>query len=570
MKRCPTCNRTETDDTLAFCRVDGTTLVRDSIAPGDEASALSEIETSILPHTTDSNMTRSTGPTTTLPDALLSATTLKLTKPKGKLVAVVVIALIAVSVSVAGYLLLARKSSSTIQSIAVMPFTNDSGNTDGEYLSDGMTETLINSLSNIPNLNVKARSSVFRYKGQAFDPKKIASELNVQAILIGRVIERDEQLSLSLELIDAATENVIWGNKYERKASELVALQSDVARDVSNKLKSRLPGADEAKIAKSHTADPEAYQLYLKGLFYWNKRTPEALKKSVEYFNLALDKDPNYALAYAGIALSYVLYPEYSLNAPRQVVPKAKTMARRALELDETLAEAHTAFGYALLTYDRNFEEADKHFKRAMELNPKYATAYQWYTDGYLVASGKIDEALVQIKKAYDLDPLSLIINTQMGICYVYARDYDKAHEQFRKTIDLDPNWYLGHWFLGLTHELKGNLKDAYAEYQKAHELADDPYILAHLAHVQAALGRRDEALKNIEEMKQIAKHRYVPAYAFAIAYTGLGQKDEALDWLERSNEDRAWDILHVKVEPLLDPLRDELRYKQLIESLGF
>ena len=509
-------------------------------------------------------MQRSTGPTAVLP------TTRKLPKPNSKLVAIIVILLIAVSITIAGFLLFARKTPSTIQSIAVMPFTNDSGDTDVDYLSDGMTETLINSLSNIPNLSVKARSSVFRYKGKDFDPKKIASELNVEAILIGRVVDRGEQLSLSLELIDAATENVIWGHKYERKSSELVALQSEVTRDVSNKLKSKLPGADEAKIAKSHTTNPEAYQFYLRGLFYWNKRTPEALKRSVEYFNLALDKDPNYGLAYAGMASSYVLFPEYSIYAPREVVPKAKTMARRALELDDNLAEAHTALGYALLTYDRNYEEANKHFKRAMELNPNYATAYQWHTDGYLIAFGKFDEAIAQIKKAQELDPLSLIINTQAGLCYVYARDYDKAVEQFRKTIDLDPNWYLGHWFLGMTYELKGNLKEAYAEYQRAEDLVDDPYLLGHLAHVEAAMGRREDAEKTIQQMKEISKHRYVPAYAFALAYVGLGQKEEALGWLERSDEDRAWDILHVKVEPFFDPLRDEPRYKKLIERMGF
>lgn len=563
MKRCPTCNRIEPDDTLAFCRIDGATLVRDSIPPHGEAPTASEIETSLLPHTTDSDIRRSTGPTTVLP------TTRKLTKPRHKLVAIAVI-LIALTISVAGYWFFARKTSSTIQSIAVMPFTIDSGDTDVEYLSDGMTETLINSLSNIPNLSVKARSSVFRYKGKEFDPKKIAAELNVQAILIGRVVERDEQLSLSLELIDAATENVIWGNKYQRKSSDLAALQSEVTRDVSNKLKSRLLGTDDAKSAKGHTANPEAYQFYLKGLFYWNKRTPEALKKSVEYFNMALDKDPNYALAYAGIASSYVVFPEYSIYAPREIIPKAKTMARRALQLDDSLAEAHTALGYALLTYDRNYEEANKHFKRAMELNPNYVTAYQWHTDGYLIAFGKFDEAIAQIKKAQELDPLSLIINTQTGLCYMYARDYDKAVDQFRKTIDLDPNWYLGHWFLGMTYELKGNLNEAYAEYQKAKQLAEDPHLLAHIAHVQAALGRRDEALKNIEEMKEQAKHRYVPAYAFALAYVGLGQKQEALDWLERSDEDRAWDILHVNVEPFFDSLRDEPRFKKLIERMGF
>jgi tetratricopeptide (TPR) repeat protein len=304
-------------------------------------------------------------------------------------------------------------------------------------------------------------------------------------------------------------------------------------------------------------------------LFYWNQRTPEALKKSVEYFNLALDKDPNYASAYAGMAASYVLYPEYSINAPRQVVPKAKTMARRALELDDNLAEAHTALGYALLTYDRNYEEAEKHLKRAIELNPNYATAYQWYTDGYLVAFGKFDEAIAYIKKAHDLDPFSLIINIQMGLCYVYARDYDKATEQFRKTVELDPNWYLSHWFLGMTYELNGNLKDASVEYQRAKQLTDDPYLLAHIAHVEAAQGRREEALKIIEQMKQLATQRYVPAYAFAVAYIGVGQKEEALNWLERSDEDRAFDILHVNVEPFFDSLRNEPRFKQLVERVG-
>lgn len=514
-------------------------------------------------------MPRSTGPTTVLPTTVPLGTTRKLTRPSRKFVAIAVVVLVAACLFVGGYLLFIRKTRSTIQSIAVMPFTNASGNADFEYLSDGMTETLINSLSNIPNLSVKARSSVFRFKGKEIEPRKIASELNVEAILIGRFVERGEQLILNLELIDAHTENVIWGNKYERKASELVALQSEVARDVSNKLKSKLSGADEAKIAKSLAANTEAYELYLKGLFYWNQRTPEALKKSVEYFNLALDKDPNYAAAYAGIASSYVLYPEYSINAPREVVPKAKTMARRALELDDNLAEAHTALGYALLTYDRNFEEARIHLTRAIELNPNYATAYQWYTDGYLVAFGKTDEAIDYIKKAHEIDPSSLIINIQMGLCYVYARDYDEAEEQFRKTIELDPNWYLGHWFLGMTYELKGNLKGASAEYQRAKELTDDPYLLAHIAHVEAAQGRREEALKIIEHMKQLATQRYVPAYAFAIAYIGVGQKEEALNMLERSDEDRAWDILHLKVEPFFDSLREEPRFKKLVERVG-
>ena len=566
MKRCPQCNRIEIDDSLVFCRADGTALVNDSSPRQDTAS---EIETSILPHSTGESAGRSTGPTTVLPTTSPISPTWNLEKAKGSWVAIAIVVLATASISIGAYLYFKRKAQATIQSVAVMPFTNESGNAELEYLSDGMAETLINSLSNIPGLSVKARSSVFRYKGKDFDPKRISSELNVEAILTGRVIERGDQLTLNVELIDAQTENMLWGNKYERKRSELVSLQNEVIRDVSNKLKTRLSRTDEPKLTRNYTDNPEAYQLYLKGLFYWNKRTPEALNKSIEYFGEAMEKDPNYALAYAGMASTYVLLPEYSLRLPRESMPKAKVMARRALELDDTLAEAHTALGYALLTYDRNYAESSKAFKRAIEVNPNYATAYQWYSDGYLLATGQFDEALVQIRKAQELDPFSLVINAQLGLVHLYARDYDKAMQQYRKTIDLDPNWYLGHWFLGMTHELKGDLTEALAEYRKAKELNDDPYVLAYLGHVHAAMGKRDEALKILNEMKEIAEHRYVPAYAFAIIYEGLGDKNEALNWLERSDEDRAWDIIHVKVEPFFDSLRSEPRYLKLVERVG-
>lgn len=570
MKRCPRCNHIELDDALGFCRLDGTALISDSAQLGGDGATVdlevnSEIETSLLPNAPG---LRSTGPTTALPTGAAFTGTKELRQPKRWLVIAIAFVVLAV-VATVGYFYFDNRSAAGIQAIAVMPFINESGNPELEYLSDGMTENLINSLSSVPNLNVKSRSSVFRYKGKDLNAKQIASDLSVQALLVGRVSQRGGQLILNLELLEAKTENLLWGEKYERQPTDVTSLQSEVARDVSNKLRTRLSGADEAKIAKKATTNEEAYQHYLKGLFHWHKRTPEALKKSVEYFSEALAKDPSYAEAYAGLASAYVLFPEYSISTPREAMPKAKAMARKAIELDDTLAEAHTALGYALLTFDRDYEGSSREFKRAMTVNPNYATAYQWYTDGYLLPKLQFDEAQRTMRKALELDPFSLVVNAQLGLCYLYERDYDQAMAQFRKTSELDPNWYLAHWFMGITHELKGNLNEALAEYQRARELNDDPYLLAYLVHVNAAMGNRAEAVQGLGQMAEVAKHRYVPAYAFAIAHAGLGNKQEALNWLEQSEEDRAWDILHVKSEPFFDHLRSEARFVKLIERIG-
>ena len=301
-------------------------------------------------------------------------------------VAVAAVALVLlVGLVATGFYLLARPTSVAITSIAVMPFLNEGGKADLEYLSDGMTDTLISSLSQLPNLNVKARSSVFRYKGKETSPQTIGKDLNVQAILNGRVAQREDQLTLTLELVDAQTENVIWSERYTRKQADLVALQSEIARDVSTKLKTKLSGAEEQKITKTSTGNTEAYQLYLKGLFYWNKRTPESLKTSLDYYNQAIAKDPSYALAYAGVALTYVLLPEYSAGDPADSMTRAKAAANKALELDNSLAEAHTALAYVLYAFDRNLPESEREFRRAIELNPNYATAHQWFGGGNLV-----------------------------------------------------------------------------------------------------------------------------------------------------------------------------------------
>ncbi len=460
-------------------------------------------------------------------------------------------------------------SNKQIESIAVLPFVNASGNAEIEYLSDGMTEALIRSLSQLPKLNVKARASVFRYKGKDTHPQTIGKELNAQAILNGRVVQHGDQLTLGLELIDAQTENVLWTEQYNRQQTDLVLLQSDLARDVSSKLKTRLAGTDEAKVTKHYTANLEAYQLYLKGRFWWNKRTGEALRKAIEYFQQALEKDPGYALAYAGLAEAYVLLPTFSADSPQKSYPQAKVAARRALELDETLAEAHTSLAVILFSYDWNLAESNREFQRAIELNPNYATAHHWYGCGNLVAMQRFDQAIAAGKRAQELDPFSLIINTDLGATYVYARQYDQAIEQYRKTIELDQNFYLAHEQLGWAYELKGLLAEATAEYQKARALNDDPYILGYLGHVYAALGKREESLKILDQMKEMAQHRYVPAYSFASVYAKLGEKEQAFQWLERSYQDRAFDLTALKVDPFFDNLHSDPRFTDLIRRIG-
>ena len=483
-------------------------------------------------------------------------------------VAALAVILLIGGVTAVGFYLRTRTATVPIKSIAVMPFVNEGGNADLEYLSDGMTDTLISSLSQLPNLNVKARSSVFRYKGKEASPQTIGKDLNVQAVLNGRIAQRGDQLTLTLELVDAQTENVIWSDQYTRKQVDLVSLQSDIARDVSIKLKTKLSGVEEQKIAKNYTTNPEAYQLYLKGLFYWNKRTAEALKTSVDYYNQAISKDPNYGQAYAGLALAYVLLPEYSAGTPADSMPKAKAAATKALQLDETVAEAHTALAHALFTYDRNLPESNREFQRAIELNPNYATAHQWYADN-LVVMQRFDEAIAEGKRAVELDPLSLVVNLELGTNYDYARQHDQAIAQLGKTIELDKNWYLAHMVLCQAYDMKGLLPQAAAECQKARELNDDPYVLAFLAHVYAASGKRDEAVKALGQMNELAKQRYVPAYGFGVAYAGLGEKDQAFQWLERSLQDRAWDITYLKVDPLMDNLHADPRFADLVKRVG-
>ena len=572
MKRCPQCNRVETDDSLVFCRTDGTSLVSDSLPVSGEAgtarlgSAPTENVTSVLPHATAANVNRSSGPTSVLPPAITSTGTRELTKPKLSWVA---IAFVAAALLVAGYLYFSRKTQAAIQSIAVMPFVNESGNADVEYLSDGMTETLISSLSQLPNLNIKARSSVFRYKGKATDAKTIGKELNVQAILNGRVVQRGDQLALSLELVDVQTENVLWSQQYVRKKTDLVTLQSEIARDVSSKLKSKLSGAEVANIEKNYTVNPEAYQLYLKGRFQWNKRTIEALKQAAEFFKQAIEKDPNYALAYSGLAQTYVLFPFYGIASPKASMPQAKAAALRALGVDDSLAEAHAALGKYLLFFEFDRAGGEKELRRAIELNPNYATAHHWLGLDLLTVLKRFDEAIPEMKRAEELDPLSPVISADAGLVLVYARRYDEAITQTKRALSLDPNFFNALYTLGYAYDGKRLYAEAIAEYRKALALNDDPYAKAFLVRSLAKSGRRADALKLVEELKSESATRYVPNYCLAMAYTALGEKEEAFALLEKDIAEHSSFVSVLAVEPALDDLRDDPRFKAMLKRLN-
>ena len=579
MKRCPQCNRVETDDALVYCRVDGTALITDSGAISRDAGtvkfgsgeASGEIETSILPHTsTVPEINRPTGPTTVLPAQPSPSTTRDLTKPKRRTaiaIAVIVTAVVAATSAIVVDSYLSRKHARSIESIAVMPFVNESGNAEVEYLSDGMTETLISTLSQLPNLSVKARSTVFRYKGKATDAKTIGKELNVQAILNGRVVQRGDQLTLSLELIDAQTENVIWSDRYDRKQTDLVSLQTEIARDVSSKLKNKLSTADEQKIAKAYTTNADAYRLYLQGRFYWNKREEKDFRKAVDYYNQAIALDSNYALAYAGLADEYALLSTFGFMPPSEGIPKAREFARRTLSLDNSLGEPHATLGYVSLTYDYDFAGSEREFRRAIELNPTYATAHQWFGE-MLLNAGRLEEAPAEYRRALELEPLSLPINWDWGRFLYMSRRYDESLAQHKKTIELDPAFARAHRTLAEVYRVKGDYANAVEERAKFFDLIGQTQNAALIRATFAKEGwlgflrlvtAENSPLKDSNNNWVVAK-----------AYVDLGAKDRAFAELNKAYEIRLSSLCWLKVEPQMDPLRSDPRYQELLRKMNF
>jgi TolB-like protein/Tfp pilus assembly protein PilF len=578
MKRCPQCHRLEPDDTLGYCRVDGAALINDSGPVSAEAATAnfasaplsSELETSVLPQTiTDAGISRPTAQTTALPTTLLPKNTSELSRPNRRKAIVATAAVFAIALFAGGYLYWPRgKNSAQIGSVAVMPFLNESGNSELEYLSDGMTETLISSLSQLPNLNVKPRSSVFRYKEKETDPQTIGKELNVQAILNGRVVQRGQELSLFVELIDVALDKVVWSQQYNRKQTEIVTLQTDIARDVSSKLKAKLSGADVAKVEKTYTANPEAYQLYLKGKFYWNKRTGQSLKQAADFYQQAIEKDPNYALAYSGLAETYVLFSSYDVAPADDSMPQAKAAALRALAIDDSLAEAHNALGFYLSNYEWDRGSSEKEYRRAIELKPNYATAHHWL-GADLSNVKRFDDSIVELRRAEELDPLSPIIGTNLGDTLVFARRYDEAIAQYKRTLILNPNFPYAHLALGRAYGSKGMYPEAIAEARTSIEMNSGSSVKGFLGLWLAKSGKRDETVKLLGELRQESTRNYVQSFTFALIYIALGDKEEALNHLEKHMSSRAETASSYAVDPELDDLRSEPRFKEMLKRLN-
>ncbi|MGI8732794.1 MAG: tetratricopeptide repeat protein [Pyrinomonadaceae bacterium] len=464
-----------------------------------------------------------------------------------------------------GLLLHARNASVAIESIAVLPFENKSNDADTEYLADGLAESLIYRLSQLPNLKVSPTSSVMRYKGKATDVKTIAGELGVSAVLTGRIAQRGDNLTISVELVDVRNNKLIWGEQYDRKMSELLTTQRQIAAEITNKLQLKLSGADEKGLTKRYTNNNEAYQLYLKGRFYQNKSGEENLRKAIEQFKAAAEKDPNYALAFVGLADSYASLT--FLKPSNELAAEAKAFALRALEMDDSLGEAHTSLGIVNMSI-WNWAEAEKEFKRGIELNPNYSTAHQRY-GGYLRTLGRFDEALTELKRAQELEPLSLIISLNLVDVHFQKGDFDAAIEQCRKLIDLDPGWYYGHQLLGLVYVTQGRNAEALAAAEKAVELSNrQTSPLGVLGYIYAQTGKRTEAAAIIEELKERYAKRQANGWVIARVYVGLGDKEQVFAWLEKDFQSRSSALPSVLNQIPFNSLRDDPRFKDLAKRM--
>ena len=468
------------------------------------------------------------------------------------------------------YYLYARSSRATISSIAVLPFQNRNSDADTEYLSDGLAESLIYRLSQLPGLKVSPTTSVLRYKGKEVDPQKIAAELNVDAVMSGRLVQRGDNLNISVELIDARNNKLLWGEQYERKMSDLLATQREIASTIAEKLQVKLSGNDDKGITKRYTNDNEAYQLYLKGRFYWNKRTGENLKKAIEQLTAATEKDPNFALAYAALADCYVLTPYYTGTRPTETMPWAKAYAMKSIELDNTLAEPHAALGMVRWNFEWDKDGAEREYKRAIELNPNYPTAHHWYSR-FLRAMGRQDEALIEIKRAAELDPLSLVIINNIAEIYLDRGDLNSSLGYCQKMIELDPGYWSAHAVLGIIYVKQGRYAEAESEAQKAVELTSRSNLaLALLGHVYARSGRRNETQSVIVELEKKFENKTADARDLAVVYAGLNDKDKAFEWLEKGYQYKSFQLGFLKLEALLvEALSKDQRWADLCRRIG-
>ena len=458
-------------------------------------------------------------------------------------------------------------SQARIESIAVLPFANLSNDSKTEYLSDGITESLINSLSQLPNLAVMSRNTVFRYKGQATDPQKVGHDLHVRAILTGRLSLTGDELLISVNLEDVQNSRQIWGEQYNRKLSSLVSVQQEIAGDIYGRLRPRLAGEEKKLLPKRPTENVEAYQLYLQGLFYWNKWTQADFKRAADYFTLAVQKDPRYALSYAGLADTYSLLGDEGYLPPSEAWPKAKAAAMQALDIDDTLAEAHTSLGLVKEHFEWDWTGAEREFKRAIELNPNSATAHHWYGD-YLANMGRPEEGLRETKKAQELDPLSLIINTSLGWQLYVARHNDQAAEQLRKVLDIDAKFAPARRMLEEVYAEMGKQKEAVAEREKILSLSGSPELAASIEEDFSRAGYKGVLQSWLDGLTEISKHGYISSYSIAQAYMRMGAQEKTFGWLEKAYEEHDSGLVSLAVEPMFDAVRSDPRFRDILRRM--
>ena len=550
MKHCPECNKNYADATLSFCLQDGAPLI---FGPAEEP------QTAILfsdPPNEAATRTFAPAPATQRSDAQKAA------NRRFFIAGVIGVALVT-AFGIGSYFYYGRTPSRQIDSIAVMPFVNESGNSDVEYLSDGMTETLISSLTQLPNLAVKPRSSVFRYKGKDPDAKTIGKELNVGAILNGTVVQRGGDMTLHVELIDTATETLLWSADYKRPVANLVALQSEISRDVVDKLKVKLNNVDQQKLAKNYTENAEAYQLYLQGRYFWNKQTNKDLDRSIDYFQRAIAIDPNYALAYAGLADAYGVN---IIGANRERTARSREAALKALSLDDDLAEAHASLGRVLVVDEYDFAGAEREMRRATDLNPNYGIGHHFLGD-LLSIVGRLDESFAEHQRALQLEPFSAVFNGGYGNSLMRARRYDEAAAQYNKALELDPNFWGAYGRLSVISEIAGRYAESIELRAKAFEANGDPRSAA-LMKESFAKGGWEGFNRYIVGEQRPAN---IPSYFLAVAFTVLGEKDKAFDALNKSYENHEISLIQfLKGDQRLDPLRDDPRFHDLMRRIGF
>ena len=480
--------------------------------------------------------------------------------------AVVVAAIVALLAAAGAWYFLLREK--PLDSLAVLPFVNVGGDQSTEYLSDGITESIINNLSQLPQLSVRSFSAVAHFKNKDLNPQAAGNELKARAVLTGRLVRRGDEFSISAELVDVRGNRQIWGSQYTRKVDDILAMQEEISREISEKLRLQMTGADKQRLNRRQTVDSAAYQLYLQGRYQWNKRTLEGLQQSIDYFQQAIQKDSRYALAFAGQADAYALLADFNVLPAREVLPKVKSAAAEALRLDDTLAEAHTSLGWAQF-HDLDWTGAEKEFKRAIELNASYPTAHSWYGE-YLMAQGRFDRALEEMTRAYQLDTLSPVLNLALGYRFYYAHEYAQAIEQCQKVLAMDATFAPAHVYLGRAYEQKPAFPEAIAELRKALDISEgDTNELAALGQAYAVSHQEGEARKILDQLKERSQQTYVQPMWIAVIHLGLGEKDQAFDWMQKAYEDRSAWLVYLKVDPLFDPVRGDARFADLSRRVG-